>query len=372
MNAEHSTTDLNQNDEATEIRRDSEKEAIWQQVNQHFQTTQTSLSLRLVCKGKVIQQVGDIKSGVREAARLFTLQDSPEKAEELIASQENLFNRKCQQWEQVAKSAEAQERAKATGGSGGNSATSAANRRRLESENNAVRNRISSSKQCFRRLRTALNRGVAYGSRKLKPDNLQEESPANKPTEKPGNRNAPTDVSSTTESTRAVSQDSKLTVCLQNLIGAGLTLEYGTAPFLDPFWDEGLRSREAIWTENQPYCLIVQWEHHRDESLNLRFWIVPKRPELVQEFKADELPELFLHTPRNNEAVKLNFQPVVHSGHSGPVTSEMSQLISRIESERFLSSELDQRASLIYLTCSVEMENDFDTAVQESYLLELL
>ena len=374
MNVINSRTEEKQRHEVGVGPRAAEKEGVWQQIQQHFQTTQSSLSLRLICEGKEVQQIADIKSGVREAARLFNLQDSPLKAEELVASQENLFNRKCQQWEQAAKSAEARERAKATGGGAGG-ASSAANRRRLEAANIAVRNQVSNSKQCFRRLRTALKRGVALGAS----NNTSNEIPTTPPTENQTtksitaeglNHSHPSAVATATESMQEKPQ-SKFLVSLQNLIGEGLSLEYEAAPYMDPLSEQGLKSREAIWTESQPYCLIVQWEDSRDCSLKLKFWIVPKRPELVPELRS-EVPRIFLHKKVNHGAERLNFEWAVHNNQNGPLTSEMNQLLNRLESERFMASELDQKAQLSYLTCAINTELDFDTAVQQSYLLELL
>ena len=60
---------------ATEIQRSVEQEGIWQQIQQHFQTMQSSLSVRLVCEGKPVQTVDEIRSGIKEAARLFALQN---------------------------------------------------------------------------------------------------------------------------------------------------------------------------------------------------------------------------------------------------------------------------------------------------------
>ncbi|MFK7766246.1 MAG: hypothetical protein AB8B55_03305 [Mariniblastus sp.] len=357
----------------------AEKESIWQQINQHFQTTQTCLTLRLVCKGKEVQQVGDVLSGLREAARLFTLHESPQKAEELVASVENLFNRKCQQWDQAAKAAEAQERAKATGGGQG-SADSAANRRKLESAHNAVRHRVTSAKQCFRRLRTALNRGLSFGHKKYSDiesasDNVPTKPLANQSSQrnsgdKPQAQNSPSDIGSGSGPELAKPPTNKLIESLKSLIGAGAKLNYATAPFLDPFCEEGVKSREAIWDESEFYCFIVQWEECRDRALNLKFWIVPRRPEFVEDLVSDQQPDLFLH--QRGSAERLNFELVVHNTKNGPSTNEMNQLMNRIESERFLSGESGKKLTLRYLTSSVNTQTDFDLAIQQPYLLELL
>jgi len=379
MNAEKTTSDQQVMSDATDSHRSVEQEGVWQQIQQHFQTTQTSLSLRLVCEGKVVQQIGDVKSGVKEAARLFNLQNSPQKAEELIASQENLFNRKCQQWEQVARGAEARERARATGGEKG-TATSAGNRRKLESEHNGIRNRITNVKQCIRRLRTALNRGVSL--------EIQENASEEITTDQDGSQSAQEVVkdeksedvadsrleepgeSAESETEQLKSQESKFAVCFQDLIGDGVQLDYESAPYLDPFSDEGFKSRESIWTGEQPFCLIVQWEDSPSGLLNMRFWIVPKRPEFVEELRSEDLPSLFLHLNQSNAAEKLNFELVVHSSQNGPLSSEMNQLFNRIESERFLQSE--QKIPLSYLTCTIETQSKFDLATNQPTLLELL
>ena len=369
MSADTPQNDLEQETKATESRRASEKEGIWQQIKQHFQSTQTSLSLRLVCQGREIQQIADIKSGIREAARMFNLHDSPQKAEELVASQENLFIRKCQQWEQVAKGAEAQERAKATGGGEG-SASSAANRRKLEAANNAVRHRISNSKQCFRRLRTALNRGVTYGSKKSNLDVVPQAFPNDRQLETPMIQRPA--ISTVNESIESNSKTSKLFSFLASLIGDGLPLNYDNAPFKDSVSDTGAEPRESIWTESQPYCLIVRWDASLDHTLNLKFWIVPKRPELVSELRSQGLPDLFLHTKANFEAERLNLELVRHGTQVSPRSSEMTQLLNRIKTERFLSTQGDQNARFCYLNGNVRTKSNFDSAVKQSYLLELL
>ncbi len=378
MNAERPQIQI---DEATDSkRRDGEKEEIWQQIQQHFQTTQSALLLRLVCQGKVIQQIGDVKSGIKEASRMFTLQNDPSTAADLVASQENQLNRKCQQWEQAAKAAEAQERAKATGGSAG-AASSAGNRRKLESENNAVRNRITSAKQCIRRLRTALNRGVSLGSRK---DGFEDNVASTQEVDSFASANATSPRDSKTklptkmevqardiEQTEIVAQKSRLKTCLETLIGNGLTLSYEAAPFKDPFCDEGLKSREAIWTEKHPFCLIVQWEDSHDCVLNLKFWFVPKRSEYAEELRTENPPELYLHKNLQHAAEKLDLKLVSHNTQHGPLTSEMNQLLNQIESARFLSSESKTKRPLTYLTGSIKTGLGFDAAVKHSYLLEL-
>jgi hypothetical protein len=287
----------------------AEKNSVWEQIQQHFQTTQTSLSLRLTCEGKAVQQVGDVKSGIKEAARLFHLQNSPQKAEELVAGLENVFIRRCQQWEQVAKGAEARERAKATGGGSGSS--SASNRRKLETAHNAIRNRITTVKQCIRRLRTALNRGVGLEHQinaiqkdasssvddmvSVADDSAPKEAPSNAAQ---SNKTAPVEI---------VVEDPieplRFTTCFKSLIGDGLQLDYKTAPYLDPFSNEGLKSREAIWASGQPYCLIVQWEESSRGLLNLKFWIVPKKPELLNELKLVELPRGHFKTTKIDQTI---------------------------------------------------------------------
>ena len=385
MNAEKTSSVQHPNRDEDATDRSTEKEGVWQQIQQHFQTTQTSLSLRLVCEGKTVQQVGDVNSGVKEAARLFTLQDSPQKAEELVASLENLFNRKCQQWEQVAKGAEARERAKATGGGGSGSDSTAANRRKLESAHAGIRNRITNVKQCIRRLRTALNRGVAIENQKNtlgenmpQLDGLEAGTEAILPSsttiqshKSDENLTAKSsDLKTDFEPNHDQLEESKFSACFKKLIGDGLSLEYKNAPYLDPFSDEGLKSREAIWADHPPYCLIVQWEDSPNSMLNLKFWILPNHPELIEKLRSHELPSFFLHTNRINGAEKLDFKLAIHSTQNGPLTSEINQLLNRLEAERFLSSEL--QTPLYYLTCKLDIVADFDSAVKQSYLLELL
>lgn len=187
------------------------------------------------------------------------------------------------------------------------------------------------------------------------------------------NQKSQSAVATASESIDLSPQKPRIIACLQTLIGDGLPLEYTAAPYKDPFSEEGLKSREAIWAEkSQPYCLIVQWEDSQDCTLNLRFWIVPKRPAFDHELRSDHLPNLFLHKLINNGAERLDFKMVEHNTQNGPLTVEMTQLLNRIESEQFLSTEINHEAPLCYLTCSVKTEIDFDTAVQQSYLLEHL
>lgn len=147
-----------------------ELQGTWHHINQHFLTTQSSLRVKLISKGKEVASVEDVKSGVRDAARMFALQNSPGKAAERIVRLSNDFDNKCKQWQERARSLESQLKAAATGGSGrtgparpgqrtGSSA--ADERKRVEAEHNRVRIRMTEAKQCFRRLRTALNRGAA-------------------------------------------------------------------------------------------------------------------------------------------------------------------------------------------------------------------
>lgn len=348
----------------------AEKEGLWQQIKQHFQTTQTSLSLRLICEGNEVQKVGEVKSGVREASRLFNLQNSPQKAEELVASQENLFNRKCQQWEQVAKGAEARERANATGGSEGQAATSAANRRKLEAANNAVRGQISNSKQCFRRLRTALNRAVAHEVALNRPDDpgeLVTESVANPES----NLVVAESASAEDDHLQGIPEPgSVLSECLQGLIGEGLTLDYQSAPYLDPFANEGVLSREASWMDEPRYGFIVQWEERNNGELNFKFWIVPKDPVHVDELLADG-PELYFHNQTKQEAIRLNFSLMTHDSKNGPVTKEVNQVLEHLESERFLNSD-SQHKRLCYLVSSAPVGVEFEQAIQQSYLVEFV
>ncbi len=366
---------------ATEIQRSVEQEGIWQQIQQHFQTMQSSLSVRLVCEGKPVQTVDEIRSGIKEAARLFALQNSPIKAEELVASQENAFVRKSQQWEQVARAAEARERAKATGGIAGSSST--ANRRKLETEHNRIRHQITNVKQCLRRLRTALNRGVGFEQKNpLDQDGDQEsetqvdsildtaELSSISSDQLAAQSEAATVDSPSSETIEEVKEVSKFLTCFQNMLGDGLSLEYKNAPFLDPFSDAGVRSREAIWADGFAYCLVVQWEESPENLLILKFWIVPKRPELAEELQSDELPSFFLHNNQTRAADKLQFELVGHSSQNGPLTSEMNQLFTRIESDRFLTS--DQKIRLCYLTCSYDTKVNFDSAIAETFLLEVL
>lgn len=366
--------------EAARIRA-AEKEGIWQQILQHFQTTQTSLSVRLVCQGRVVQQIGDIKTGVREASRMFTLQNSPQKAEEMIASCENLFVRKCQKWERVAKNAEAQERAKATGGGEGG-ASSAANRRRLEAANNDVRNRITNVKQCIRRLRTALNRGVTFdlpvndlGSEPISVAAASHDQIAETETETKPETQSNIELVRPEPKKNPVAESGRaprIRVCLESLVGDGLQLNYAEAPYEDPFFDDGLASREVVWSLGEPFCLIVQWEDDQSDLLRFKFWIVPKQQDYAAELEIDEVPELYLHGVAGGGADKLDFELVPHDTKNGPLTNEANQLLNHIESSQFLATDLGKQIPLSYLKCTVETSLAFPDAISKSYFLELI
>jgi hypothetical protein len=79
---------------------------------------------------------------------------------------------------------------------------------------------------------------------------------------------------------------------------------------------------------------------------------------------------IFLHSKLLNSADKLNFKLAVHDSKNGPLTSEMNQLLGRIESDNFLNSE--DRLRLSYLTCTAKTESKFDAAIEQNYLLELI